>query len=60
MLAGLTLAFGLPLLSATRAVILSVVRHRRCWSALNFWLYPGAGLVLPLAAALVMASPPSR
>lgn len=54
LLAGLSLAFTLPLLSATRAVLVSagvvgvVV-------GLNFWLYAGHGLVLPLAAALVMS-----
>jgi adenylate cyclase len=52
-LAGLVLAFGLPLLSAPRAVILSVGVIAGV-VALNFWLYLGAGLVLPLATALVM------
>ncbi len=53
-LAGLLLAFSLPLLSAPRAVatsagILAAV------VGLNSWLYLGAGLVLPLASFLVMA-----
>jgi adenylate cyclase len=52
-LAGLVLAFGLPLLSAPRAVMLSGVVIAGV-VALNFWLYLGAGLVLPLATALVM------
>ena len=53
LLAGLLLAFALPLLSARRAVFLSVVVIAGV-VALNFWLYAGAGLVLPLAAALGM------
>jgi adenylate cyclase len=53
-LAGLTLAFALPMLSAPRAVLLSVVVIAAIVS-LNFWLYLGAGLVMPLATALVMA-----
>src|SRR5688572_22796926 len=53
-LAGLTLAFALPLLSAPRAVLLSLVVIATV-VALNFFLYLGAGLVMPLAAALVMA-----
>jgi adenylate cyclase len=53
LLAGLTLAFGLPLLSATRAVILSFVTLATV-STLNFYLYSAEGLILPLAAALVM------
>jgi adenylate cyclase len=54
-LAGLTLAFGLPLLSATRAVILSVVVISLVF-ALNWYLYLAHSLVLPLAAALVMCA----
>jgi adenylate cyclase len=54
-LAGLTLAFALPLLSAIRAVIMSVVVVTLL-VALNFWLYLGHGLVLPLASSLVMAA----
>jgi adenylate cyclase len=53
-IAGLTLAFALPLLSAPRAVLLSLVVIAAIF-ALNSWLYLGAGLVMPLAAALVMA-----
>ena len=52
-LAGFLLAFALPLLSAWRAVLLSAVVIAGV-VALNFWFYIGAGLVLPLAAALVM------
>ncbi len=53
-LAGLTLALTLPLLSAPKAVALSgaVVA---ALLGLNFWLYLGYGLVLPLASSLVMA-----
>jgi adenylate cyclase len=54
LMAGLTLAFGLPLLSATRAIILSL-SVISVVVVLNFWLYADLGLVLPLAAALVMA-----
>jgi adenylate cyclase len=53
-IAGLLLAFALPLVSATRAVLLSVVVIAAIVAA-NFWAYLGAGLVLPLAACLVMA-----
>lgn len=53
--AGLSLAFLLPLLSAMRAVIVSVLVVTGV-IGLNTWLYLGAGLVLPLAAALVMAA----
>jgi len=51
-LAGLTLAFTLPLLSAPKAVLLSLLMIGGV-VGLNFWLYLGAGLVLPLATALV-------
>lgn len=52
---GLVLALALPLLSAGRAVALSagVVA---VVLGLNFWLYLGHGLVLPLASTLVMAA----
>jgi len=50
---GLVLAFTLPLISATRAVVLSIVVLAAV-AGLNLWLYLGAGLVLPLAGALVM------
>jgi adenylate cyclase len=53
-IAGLTLAFALPLLSASRAVLVSAVVIALV-VAMNTWLYVGGGLVLPLAAALVMA-----
>jgi adenylate cyclase len=53
-IAGLTLAFALPLLSALRAVVVSAIVVAAV-VALNTWLYVGGGLVLPLAAALVMA-----
>jgi adenylate cyclase len=53
-IAGLTLAFALPLLSASRAVVVSAVVVAAL-VALNTWLYVGGGLVLPLATALVMA-----
>jgi adenylate cyclase len=52
-LAGLTLAIALPLLTASRAVALSLAVIGAV-IGLNFWLYLGAGLVLPLASALVM------
>ena len=54
LLAGLTLAFALPLLSATRAVLASIAVLTAV-VALNFWLFAGHGLVLPLASALVMS-----
>jgi len=54
-LSGLLLAFALPLVSATRAVILSAVVIAVI-GALNFWLYLTYGLVLPLAGALSMAA----
>jgi len=53
LVAGLLLAFASPLVSATRAVILSV-GVAAVVAGLNFWLYLGAGLVLPLAGALIM------
>ena len=53
-LAGLSLAFGLPLLSAPKAVAASVLVISALVS-LNLWLYLGYGLVLPLASAFVMA-----
>lgn len=52
-IAGLLLAIGLPLLSAPRAVLLSVGVLASV-AGLNTWLYVGHGLVMPLAAALVM------
>jgi adenylate cyclase len=53
-LAGLLLAIALPLLSAPKAVALSVAVVGGL-IGLNFWMYLGYGLVLPLAAALIMA-----
>jgi adenylate cyclase len=55
LVAGLALAIALPLLSATRAVILSVVVIAAVFG-LNFYLFTGEGLVLPQAAALVMCA----
>lgn len=52
-IAGLLLAIGLPLLTAPRAVLLSVGVLVTV-TAINTWLYMGFGLVMPLAAALVM------
>jgi adenylate cyclase len=54
LVAGLVLAFALPLLSATKAVAVSVV-VLAALVGLNLWLYLGAGLVLPLASSLVLA-----
>ena len=53
MIAGLLLAFTLPLLSATRAVLVSAAVVLIVFG-LNVWLYSGYGLVLPVAAALIM------
>jgi adenylate cyclase len=52
-IAGLLMAFALPFLTARRAVVLSVAVIAVV-VGLNFSLYVGAGLVLPLAAALLM------
>jgi adenylate cyclase len=52
-LAGLTLALTLPLLSATKAVALSIAVIGAV-IGLNFWMYLGFGLVLSLSSALVM------
>jgi adenylate cyclase len=54
LLSGLLLAIGLPLLSAPRAVLLSVV-VLGLLAGMNLWLYLGYGLVLPLASVLAMA-----
>ena len=51
--AGLLLAFALPLMSATHAVLLSVVVAATI-GALNFYMYMAHMLALPLAAALIM------
>ncbi len=53
LLAGLVLAIGLPLLSAPRAVVLSL-GVLVFVTGLNMWLYISYGLVMPLAAAGVM------
>ena len=53
-LSGLALAFALPLLSATRAVVASMAMVV-VLIGLNVWLYLGGGLVLPLASALGVA-----
>ena len=53
-LAGLILALGLPMLSAPRAVALSVVTLV-VMVGTNFWLHGSYGLVLPLASAITMA-----
>jgi adenylate cyclase len=52
--AGLLLAFALPLITATRAVILSVVVIAAI-AAINYWFYLSYLWTLPLAAALTMA-----
>ena len=52
--AGLILALGLPLLPALQAVGLNVAVIA-VLAGLNFWLYRGYGLVLPLASSLSMA-----
>ena len=54
LVAGLLLAFALPLLSAPRAVAASLTVIAGL-IGINLWLYLGYGLVLPLASALVMA-----
>ena len=53
LLAGLTLAIVLPLLSALRAVVFSVCMIA-AMVGLNLWLYLSFSLVLPLASHLVM------
>ena len=55
LLSGLTLAIALPLLSASKAVALSIATIAAV-VGLNFWLFISHGLVLPLASALVMTS----
>lgn len=54
-LSGLTLAIALPLLSAPKAVLLSMSAIAAV-VGLNFWLFTSYGLVLPLASALVMST----
>ncbi|TFZ01971.1 CHASE2 domain-containing protein [Ramlibacter humi] len=53
LLAGLVLAFALPLLTAPKAVAVSL-GVLAAVVGLNLWLFLGAGLVMPLAAALSM------
>lgn len=53
-LVGVGLAVVLPVISAIRAVVLSVVAVLLL-GGLNFYLFAQQGLVLPLATALVMA-----
>ncbi len=55
LLCGLVLALALPLLSAARAVVLSVGVVAAV-VGLNSWLYLGHGLVLPLASTLAVAA----
>lgn len=55
LIAGLALAICLPSLSAMRAVMLSATVFVGLL-VMNFWLYLGYGLVLPLASALVMTA----
>jgi adenylate cyclase len=50
---GLVLALGLPLLSAPRAVALSIT-VLGVLGGMNFWLYMSEGLVLPLATVMTM------
>ena len=52
LLTGVSLAMALPLLSASQAVGLSVAVVG-AMVGINFWLYLGAGLVLPLASIVV-------
>jgi adenylate cyclase len=51
---GLLLAMTLPLLNATRAVVLSVAVIMLLLG-LNFWLYLSQGLVMPIGSQLFMA-----
>jgi adenylate cyclase len=53
-ISGLILALALPLLSAPKAVALSLAVVGGL-VGLNFWMYLDYGLVLPLSSALVMA-----
>ena len=54
LIVGVVLAFGLPMLAATRAMFASGVMIGSV-VLLNSWLYLDHGLVLPLASALAMA-----
>ncbi|MBK0391286.1 CHASE2 domain-containing protein [Ramlibacter algicola] len=53
LVAGLLLAFLLPLISAPRAIALSA-GVLATLIGLNLWLYVGSGLVMPLAASITM------
>jgi adenylate cyclase len=53
-LSGLALAFTLPLLSATRAILVSVAMVAAL-IGLNVWLFLVGWMVLPLASALMVA-----
>lgn len=53
-LAGVGLAVGLPLLTAVRAVVISVATLL-VLAGLNLYLFAAHGLVMPLAASLIMA-----
>jgi adenylate cyclase len=53
-IAGLLLAIALPLLTAPKAVATSLAVIAGL-IGLNFWMYLGHGLVLPLASSLIMA-----
>ena len=55
MLSGLMLAFVLPMMSAPKAVATSLAVIAAL-VGFNFWIYLSAGLVLPLASALFMAT----
>ena len=55
LVAGLLLAFGLSMMSAPRALLLAL-GTAAALIGLNTWLYLGAGLVYPLAGALVMTA----
>ena len=54
-IAGLVLALGLSVVSAVRAVLIAVATVALV-VGLNTWLYVSLGVVLPLAAALVMCA----
>ena len=53
--AGVSLAFALPLLSASRAMLLSAGALLALFG-INFWMFSSFGLVLPLGAALTMVA----
>ncbi|TFZ06830.1 adenylate/guanylate cyclase domain-containing protein [Ramlibacter henchirensis] len=52
-IAGVALALALPLISAPKAVLVSL-GVLAAVVGLNFWLFLGVGLVLPMAAALAL------